>query len=114
MLAASVLALLAMLMVSGVLPPISYRSKGRVSLFASLVNNFLRLNLDKLELLPMSSGSSQEECSIQIGTHTVSSSNSVKCLGIIWSSNLSPKAAIGHNIYKAHRPFFTIGALGTT
>ena len=78
------------------------------------INNFLTLNLDKLELLPMSSGLSPEECSVTIGSHTVSSSTSVKCLGVIWSSNLSPKAAIEHNIHKARRAFFATGALGTT
>ena len=44
----------------------------------------------------------------------MSSSTSVKCLGVIWSSNLSPKAAIEHNIHKARRAFFATGALGTT
>ena len=79
--------------------------------FIITINKFLTLNLDKLKLLPMSSGLSSEECS---GSHTVSSSTSVKCLGVIWSSNLSPKAAIEHNIHKARRAFFATGALGTT
>ena len=61
-------------------------------------DNFLKLNLDKLELLPMSSSQVPHECSIRIGTYTVPSSTSAKCLGFIWSSNLFPKASIEQNI----------------
>ena len=74
--------------------------------------NSLKLNLDKLELLEMSRGLQPPECTLSIGTNSVSSTATAKCLGTIWSHNMSPKFSIENNINKARRAFFGLGSLG--
>ena len=74
--------------------------------------NSLKLNLDKLELLEMSRGLQPSEFTLSIGTNSVSSTATAKCLGTIWSHNMSPKFSIENNINKARRAFFGLGSLG--
>ena len=74
--------------------------------------NGLKLNTEKLELLAMSEGNSPPDCAVQIGSNSVTSSSSARCLGVMWTHNLSPKESIESNIKKAHRAFFALGLLG--
>ena len=48
----------------------------------------------------------------QFGSMSISSSSSAKCLGVIWSHNLSPRDSIDFNIKKARRAFFALRSLG--
>ncbi len=75
-------------------------------------NISLKLNVEKLELLAISDGSLPEENGIQIGSNLITPSSSAKCLGVIWSHDLSPKKSIEFNINKARRAFFAQGSLG--
>ena len=60
----------------------------------------------------MSRGLQPPECTLSIGTNSVSSTATAKCLGTIWSHNMSPKFSIENNINKARRAFFGLGSLG--
>ena len=73
--------------------------------------NGLNLNTEKLELLAMSDGNSPPDCEVQIGLTSVISSSNARCLGVIWTHNLSPKESIESNIKKARRAFFALGSL---
>ena len=74
--------------------------------------NSLTLNAEKLELLAMTNGSLPQENGIQIGSNLITPSSSARCLGVIWSHDLSPKESIEFNISKARRAFFAQGSLG--
>ena len=78
---------------------------------AFTVENSLKPNLDKLEILPMYEGCniSPESEQLQVSYLSITSS---KCLSVMWSSNLSPKASIDLNINKAHKAFFALGSMG--
>ena len=60
----------------------------------------------------MSRGLQPPECTLSIGTNSVSSTATAKCLGTIWSHNMSPTFSIENNINKARRAFFGLGSLG--
>ena len=75
--------------------------------------NGLKLNLDKLELLPMHQGKNLESGDeLRIGSISVRVSRNPRCLGVIWSHDLSPKQSVEANIKKAHKAFFALGSLG--
>ena len=74
--------------------------------------NSLKLNLDKLEPLEMSRGLQPSECTLSIGTNSVSSTATAKYLGTIWSHNMSPNLSIENNINKVRRAFFGLGSSG--
>ena len=57
----------------------------------------------------MSRGLQPPECTLSIGTNSVSSTATAKT---IWSHNMSPKFSIENNINKARRAFFGLGSLG--
>ena len=67
------------------------------------------VNTEKLELLAMSDGNSPPDCEVQTGSTSVVSSSNARCLGVIWTYNLSPKESIESNIKKACR---ALGSLG--
>ena len=71
--------------------------------------NFLKLNMDKLEILEMTNGNHVRVDPIQVGPVVLKPSSSVTCLGVIWSNSLSPKESIAYNISKARRSFFASG-----
>ena len=81
---------------------------------ASTVEYSLKLNLDKLETLPMYEGSNISPGNEQLleGSLSITPSTSSKCLGVMWSSNLSPKVSIDLNIKKARGAFFALGSMG--
>ena len=75
--------------------------------------NGLKLNTEKLELLPMYQGTNvQPDEELQIGTASIPFSNSSRCLGVVWTHDLSPKQSILLNIKKARKAFFALGSLG--
>ena len=47
-----------------------------------------------------------------MGSLSITPSTSSKCLGVMWSSNLSPKASIDMNIKKVRKAFFALGSMG--
>ena len=58
------------------------------------VKNSLTLNVDKLDLLAMANSSQAHNCEILIGSTRVTSKNEARCLGVIWTHDLSSKASI--------------------
>ena len=74
--------------------------------------NSLTLNVDKLDLLAMASSSQAHDGEILIGSTRVTSKDQARCLGVIWTHDLSSKALIEYNINKVRRAFFTVGSLG--
>ena len=76
--------------------------------------NLLKVNLDKLEVLEMRSGSVSYVQPIQIDNEFVTPSEHSNCLGVIWMHNLSPKKSILLNTTKAQRAFFALGSFGIT
>ena len=50
--------------------------------------NFLKLNMDELEILEMTNGSHLRLAPIHIGTDVLKPSSSVRCLGVVWSNTL--------------------------
>ena len=57
-------------------------------------------------------GKQPSEYTLDIDPSTLFTGGNAKCLWIVWSHNLSPKASIEHNINKAHRGLFVLGSLG--
>ena len=89
----------------GVIPSLTCANKQARIVEAFTVEYFLKLNLDKLEILPMYEGSniSPGNEPLQVGSLSITPSTSSKCRCVMWSSNLSPKASIDLNIKKARR-----------
>ena len=54
---------------------------------------------------------SEGDRALQIGSTSVTSSSSARCLGVTWTHNLSPKESIESNIKKARRALFALGSL---
>ena len=54
--------------------------------------NFLTLNESKLEILVMSSSCSTNAYKVLVGNTDITSTCKAKCLGVVWTPDLSPKA----------------------
>ena len=57
--------------------------------------NSLTLNVDKLDLLAMANSSQAHDCEILIGSTRVTSKNEARCLGVIWTHDLSSIEHVG-------------------
>ena len=74
-----------------------------------LTKNFLQMNAQKCELVLHSRGSVPENAQAEVGSATLTATTASKCLGIWWTSDLSPSKAITENISKAQKAFFSFG-----
>ena len=86
-----------------------------LSVIASVCYCFIsmKLNPEKLEILPMYLGKNPDTSEeFKIGSTSVSVSHNPRCLGVVWSHDLSPKESIEQNIKKAYKAFFALGSLG--
>ena len=77
-----------------------------------LLENFLKLNCDKCEILVHSSGNSTPDITVHVGSHSLKPVTASRCLGTWWTSDLMPRKAIAENIAKARRAFFAYGSIG--
>ena len=60
----------------------------------------------------MSGSCSPNASKVLVGNTDITSTCKAKCLGVVWTPELSPKASIENNINKARRAFFAIGSHG--
>ena len=74
--------------------------------------NSLTLNGSKLEILVMSSSCPPNASKVVVGNTEITSTCKAKCLGVVWTPDLSPKVSIENNINKARRAFFAMGSHG--
>ena len=75
------------------------------------MDNGLKLNVSKTELIKLSAGAPSSDV-IQLTGQSISTQATAKCLGYWWDSNLSPAKSIEENISKARRTFFALGSIG--
>ena len=68
-------------------------------------NNYLSLNLSKLEFLRVSKQFKEPEL-LDIAGVDIETSSTAKCLGIWWQYNLSASCSVQNNINKARKAFF--------
>ena len=82
----------------------------------AVINQFVRdsclsLNTKRTEIVKISPFSC-EEAIVQLESHTLPTTNAVKCLGVWWNSSLSARHSVNENISKARRAFFAHGRFG--
>ena len=74
--------------------------------------NLLQMNTQKCELVLHSHGSAPKDVKVEVGSTTLKPTTASKCLGVWWTSDLSPMKAITQNISKARKAFFSFGCIG--
>ena len=81
-----------------------------VSSFTS--ENFLQLNPSKCEIVSFSRQSRSSQPQLSLDGDIIPCNDSAKCLGYVWSSTLSSKPMIEHNVTKARKSFFAYSSIG--
>ena len=76
------------------------------------IENGLKLNHEKTEIVRISQSKSSENHQLQILDLTIETVPHATCLGYTWSHNLSAKQGVEANINKARRQFFALGSSG--
>ena len=76
-----------------------------------LLENFLKLNCDKCEILVHSSGNSTPDITVNVGSHSLKPVTNSRCLGTWWTSDLIPRKAIAENIARLTEPSLHMVAL---
>ena len=74
--------------------------------------NGLHLNRAKTEIVKVSNSTFSTPEHLPLVDSTVTTLPQAKCLGFLWSSTLSAKPGIDHNINKARKQFFALGSSG--
>ena len=77
-----------------------------VSSFTS--ENFLQLNPSKCEIVSFSKQSRISQPQLSLDGAIIPCNDGAKCLGYVWSSTLSSKPMIEHNVTKARKSFFCL------
>ena len=77
-----------------------------------LAENFLQINTQKCELVLHSHGSAPKDVKVEVGSTTLKPTTASKCLGVWWTSDLSPMKAITENISNTRKAFFSFGCIG--
>ena len=72
----------------------------------------LHLNRAKTEIVKVSNSTLSTSEHLSLVDSTVTTLPQAKCLGFLWSSTLSAKPGINHNINKARKQFFALGSSG--
>ena len=72
----------------------------------------LHLNSTKTEIVKISNNTQAPPEQISLTGPSVTTLHQAKCLGFLWSSSLSAKASVEHNINKARKQFFALGSSG--
>ena len=81
-----------------------------VSSFTS--ENFLQLNPSKCEIVSFSRQSRSSQPQLSLDGAIIPCNDGAKCLGYVWSSTLSSKPMIEHNVTKARKSYFAFGSIG--
>ena len=79
------------------------------------VENGLKLNSEKTEIVKISQSNSREKGHLHhlhLVDHTIETVPQAVCLGYLWSHNLSARQGVKSNINKARRQFFALGSSG--
>ena len=79
-----------------------------VSSFTS--ENFLQLNPSKCEIVSFSRQSRSSQPQLSLDGAIIPCNDGAKCLGYVWSSTLSSKPMIEHNVTKARKSFSLLTA----
>ena len=72
----------------------------------------LHLNSTKTEIVKISNSTQAPSELISLSGFSVTTLHQAKCLGFLWSSSLSAKSNVEHNINKARKQFFALGSSG--
>ena len=89
----------------------SAKTQGAIISDFSLTHG-LHLNSEKMEVVKISNSTQAPPDQISLSCSSVTTLHQAKCLGFLWSSSLSAKASIEHNITKARKQFFALGSSG--
>ena len=79
-----------------------------------VLDNSLKLNASKTELIKFSANAFISAEGIQLTSHLISTQTTctAKCLGYWWRTNVSLAKSIAENISKSCRAFFALGSIG--
>ena len=82
------------------------------AVFSFTSENFLQLNPSKCEIVSFSRQNRSSQSQLSLDGVTIPCNDGAKCLGYVWSSTLSSKPMIEHNVTKARKSFFAYGSIG--
>ena len=79
----------------------------------TIISDFsLTHDLEKMEVVKISNSTQVPLDQISLSCSSVTTLHQAKCLGFLWSSSLSAKTSIEHNITKARKQFLALGSSG--
>ena len=82
------------------------------AVFSFTSENFLQLNPSKCEIVFYLRQNRNSQSQLSLDGVTIPCNDGAKCLGYVWSSTLSSKPMIEHNVTKARKSFFAYSSIG--